>query len=88
MNCRIDEILLKAAEMNASDLHISEGGSVIVRIAGTLTKPGSVLSDVFSLVSTYTAAWKGWMLPSGLFPTAFLHAVDWDCRKHCGNFQN
>ena len=49
MNCRIDEILLKAAEMNASDLHISEGGSVIVRIAGTLTKPGSVLSDVFSL---------------------------------------
>ena len=50
MNCRIDEILLKAAEMNASDLHISEGGSVIVRIAGTLTKPGSVLSDVFSLL--------------------------------------
>ena len=49
MNCRIDEILLKAAQMNASDLHISEGGPVIVRIAGTLTKPGSVLSDVFSL---------------------------------------
>ena len=49
MGCSIDEMLLKAAEMNASDLHISEGGSVIVRIAGTLTKPGSVLSDVFSL---------------------------------------
>ena len=49
MSCRIDQLLLQAAEMNASDLHISEGGSVIVRIAGTLTKPGSVLSDVFSL---------------------------------------
>ena len=49
MGCRIDELLLKAAEMNASDLHISEGGPVIVRIAGALTKPGSVLSDVYSL---------------------------------------
>ena len=49
MGSRIDELLLKAAEMNASDLHISEGKPVMVRIAGALTKPGSVLSDVFSL---------------------------------------
>ena len=49
MGSRIDELLLKAAEMNASDLHLSEGKPVMVRIAGMLTKPGSVLSDVFSL---------------------------------------
>ena len=49
MGSRIDELLLKAAEMNASDLHISEGKPVMVRVAGMLTKPGSVLSDVFSL---------------------------------------
>ena len=49
MRSRIDELLLQAAEMNASDLHVSEGKPVMVRIAGALTKPGSVLSDVFSL---------------------------------------
>lgn len=49
MGSRIDELLLKAAEMNASDLHVSEGKPVMVRIAGALTKPGSVLSDIFSL---------------------------------------
>ncbi len=49
MRSRIDELLLQAAEMNASDLHVSEGKPVMVRIAGVLTKPGSVLSDVFSL---------------------------------------
>ena len=49
MSCKVDELLLKAAEMNASDLHVSEGKPVMVRIAGALTKPGSVLSDVFSL---------------------------------------
>ena len=49
LSFRIDELLLKAAEMNASDLHVSEGGPVNVRVAGVLTKLGSVLSDVFSL---------------------------------------
>ena len=49
MSYRIDELLLQAAEMNASDLHISEGGPVIVRIAGALTRPGSVQSGVYSL---------------------------------------
>ena len=49
MSCKVDELLLKAAERNASDLHISEGGTVIARIAGALTKQGSILSDVFSL---------------------------------------
>ena len=119
MSCRIDQLLLQAAEMNASDLHISEGGPIIVRVAGALAKPGGVLPDVFSLfepilpekqctalkikanvislmrflpdtvsVSTYTAAWKGWTLLSGLFPTVFPLAMDWDCRKRCGNFQS
>ncbi|MBQ3365738.1 MAG: type IV pilus twitching motility protein PilT [Acidaminococcaceae bacterium] len=49
MSYKIDELLLHAAEMNASDLHISEGGPIIIRVAGTLAKPGGVLSDVFSL---------------------------------------
>ena len=49
MGCRIDELLQTATEMNASDLHISEGEPIIVRIAGTLTKQGGTLSDVFSL---------------------------------------
>ena len=49
MSCRIDQLLLQAAEMNASDLHISEGGPIIVRVAGALAKPGGVLPDVFSL---------------------------------------
>ena len=49
MSWRIDELLLKAVKINASDLHISEGEPVAVRIAGALTKPGGVLSDVLSL---------------------------------------
>ena len=49
MNCAIDTLLLKAAEMNASDLHIGEGEAVVVRVSGTLTRQGSVLTDVFSL---------------------------------------
>ena len=49
MGCRIDTLLLKAAEMNASDLHISEGGQAIVRISGILTKLDSLPADVFSL---------------------------------------
>ena len=49
MNHTIDALLLKAAEMNASDLHITEGGQIVVRISGVLTKLGTVLPDVFSL---------------------------------------
>ena len=40
MNHTIDALLLKAAEMNASDLHITEGGQIVVRISGVLTKLG------------------------------------------------
>ena len=34
----IDNLLLRAVGMNASDLHISEKGPVVVRVYGTLTK--------------------------------------------------
>ena len=32
----IDKLLLRAVELKASDLHISEGNPVVVRVAGTL----------------------------------------------------
>ena len=36
MGSTIDKLLLRAVELNASDLHISEGNPVVVRVAGTL----------------------------------------------------
>ena len=49
MEYPIDALLLRAAEMSASDLHISEGGPAVVRIYGALKQWKGSLPDVFSL---------------------------------------
>ena len=49
MEYPIDALLRRAAEMSASDLHISEGDSAVVRISGALTQWNGILPDVFSL---------------------------------------
>lgn len=49
MEYPIDALLLRAAEMRTSDLHISDGGPAVVRINGELTQWGGILPDVFSL---------------------------------------
>lgn len=49
MGYLIDDLLHQAAEMNASDLHISENGPAVVRISGMLSKFGDMISDVYSL---------------------------------------
>lgn len=45
MGFAIDTLLLQAAEMRASDLHICEGGPVVLRIDGLLSKLDDVLPD-------------------------------------------
>ena len=47
MNLTIDTLLLRAAEMKVSDLHISEGGPAVVRIGGALCKLEDMLPDGF-----------------------------------------
>lgn len=47
MDFAIDTLLLQAAEMRASDLHISEGGPIVVRIGGSLCKMDDILSGEF-----------------------------------------
>ena len=45
----IDNLLLRAVDLNASDLHISENGPAVVRVSGTLTKMEERGPDVYSL---------------------------------------
>ena len=45
----IDNLLLRAVDLNASDLHISEKGPAVVRVSGTLTKMEESGPDVYSL---------------------------------------
>ena len=45
MEVTIDSLLRQAVEMKASDLHISEGGPVVIRVDGTLRKLEGKLSD-------------------------------------------
>ncbi len=45
MGSAIDKLLLRAVELKASDLHISEGNPVVVRVAGTLHVLSASLVD-------------------------------------------
>ena len=45
MGSAIDTLLLRAVELKASDLHISEGKPVVVRVAGTLYVLDESLAD-------------------------------------------
>ncbi|MBR4908355.1 MAG: PilT/PilU family type 4a pilus ATPase [Acidaminococcaceae bacterium] len=47
MDHSINALLLQAAELNASDLHISEGKRVVARIAGTLKQLDELVPDRF-----------------------------------------
>ena len=49
MDIPVNTLLLQAAELKASDLHISEGGTVIARIDGMLEHLGEPVQTVYSL---------------------------------------
>ena len=47
MDISVNTLLLHAAELNASDMHISEGGPVVARIGGTLKQLGLLTANRF-----------------------------------------
>lgn len=49
MDHAVKALLLQAAELNASDLHISDREPVVARIGGTLKQSGGLTENVFSL---------------------------------------
>ena len=83
MGFMIDLLLLQAAEMKASDLHISEGGPVVVRIGGTLSKLGKLLPDeVQKKNSVQEADWDyGETVSSALYAVAEQQTLFHD-REH------